>query len=66
MVVQEVEQVVTLFLLEADDAASELWVDIQCLLASGRVCSHKRVHVGHRLSSYDAVASKCCSSLLVA
>lgn len=37
MVVQELEQVVALLLLEADDVPRELRVDVQGLLAGGRV-----------------------------
>lgn len=40
VVIQELEEVIALFLLEANNVPCELWVDIQGLLASCWVCPH--------------------------
>lgn len=40
MVVQEFQEVITLFLLEADNVPCELWVDVQRLLSCCWVSAH--------------------------
>lgn len=43
MVIQELEQVVTLLLLEANDVSRELRVYIKCFLTSRRMRSYERM-----------------------
>jgi hypothetical protein len=53
MVIEELQQSVGLLLLQADDIARELRVDVQRLLSCGRVSSDNWVLVNNRLSSLD-------------
>lgn len=66
VVVQEFEKVVALFLLEANDAASELWIDVQRLLASSWVRANDGMDVADWLTAEDGAAVGGCLSLLVA
>jgi len=64
MVVQELEEEVTLLLLVADDPTSELRVDEDGLLAGHRVCADDRVNVGHGITAHDAAAGAAVGGLL--
>lgn len=44
VVIQELQQIVALFLLEADYVSGELWIDIKRLLAGCGMSSHERVN----------------------
>lgn len=66
VVVQELEKVIALFLLEADDPTGELRVDVESLLASGRMCAHDGVYVADWLTTVDGSASSGGLSLFVA
>lgn len=66
VVVQELEQVIRLFLLVANDALHKLLVYEQCLFTRGRVCADEGVSVGDGIAADDAAAGECVVGLLVA
>lgn len=65
MVVQEVQEVVTLFLLIPDDMASELAVDEQRFLASGWMPPDKWMDGRHWFSSHDPTMGLAIVCLLI-
>lgn len=56
MVVQELDQVIALFLLVADDALGTLRVDEEALLAGDGVLAHEGVHGGDAVAPAVALA----------
>lgn len=66
MVVQKLEQEITLLLLESHDSPGELRIHEECFLACHGVRAHNGVHVRDGLAADDAAASQGCSCLLVA
>lgn len=66
MVVQELQQVVRLFLLEPDNATSELRVDEERLLACRGMCSNKWMHVCNRIATDNASSGQRVLCLFMA
>lgn len=64
MVVQEVEEIVALLLLVADNTARELWVDEERLLAGHGMGAYERVNGCDRLAANDASAVSAVVGLL--
>ena len=54
MVIQELEQIVALFLLVARDASYELLVYEESFLSSGRMGSDNGMSIGDRIAANDA------------
>lgn len=66
MIVQELEQVIALLLLETDNAASELRVDVQGLLARDGMRADDGVDVADRFAADDGAAGEGTGGLFVA
>lgn len=64
MVVQEVEEEVTLLFLVADDAAAELWVYEERFLSSCRMCPHEGMDGRYRLATYKTASISAVVGLL--
>lgn len=56
MVIKEVKQEITLFLLIPDDLTGELWVDEEGFLAGNGVGAHDGVDVGDRVATHNTAA----------
>lgn len=56
VVVEELKDGIGLFLLETNDLTGELGVDVESLLAGGRVSAHDGVSVDDGLTALDAVS----------
>lgn len=65
VLVEEVEEVVRLLLLQADDAARELGVDEERFLARDGVGAHERVDGGDGLAAHDGASRQSGVGLLV-
>ena len=66
MIIQEFQQVLAFFLLEADDVACELRVDINGLLACDWVCANDWMDAADGVAADDTTLGKGAFSLLVA
>lgn len=66
VIVEELEQVVRLFLLVSYNTSDELLTHEQSLLASGWMRSDHWMSVGNRITSHDAATRESILSLLVA
>lgn len=64
MIVEEVEEEVTLFLLEPDDTSGELRIDEEGLLAGCRMRSHERVNRCDGFTADDTTAVLAVIGLL--